>query len=57
MSQLMTSASLPTYRILPCPGWEMRLLKEKVQQPLGDGFSLMPSMFGFGCSIEIEGIC
>lgn len=26
----------------------------KVQQPLGDGFSLMPGMFSFGSSIEIR---
>lgn len=30
---------------------------KEMQQPLGDGFSLMPSMFSFGYSIEIEGIC
>lgn len=49
MSQLMTSTS-------PAFSEDSSLLREmkKVQQPLGEGFSLMPSMFGFGSSIEIR---
>ena len=57
MSQLMTSASPTCFQDSSLSKMENEAASEKGVTALGNGFSLMPSMFSFGYSTEIEGIC